>query len=61
MYEAFKNYNFDIRARDDNVWTVLHKAAKSGDIELFQYFIENGSNVYSKTKKRFKLPTYCCI
>ena len=36
---------------DDNRWTVLHIASRSGDIKLLQYFIKNGSNVYSKTKK----------
>ena len=59
--KLLQNYTFDIHARDDNGWTVLHEAAKSGDIELLQYFIENGSHVYSKTKKRFELLSYCCI
>ena len=45
------NHNFDIDGRDDDGWSVLHIAAKSGDIKLFQYFIENVSNVYSKTKE----------
>ena len=45
------NYNFDIDARDDDGWSVLHIAAKSGDINFLQYFIDNWSNVYSKTKK----------
>ena len=49
--KLLQNYNFDIHARDDNGWTVLHEAAKSGDIKLLQYFIKNGSSVYSKTKK----------
>ena len=46
-----QNYNFIIYARDNDGRTVLHIAAKSGDIKILQYFIENGSNVYSKTKK----------
>ena len=45
------NHNFDINGRDDDGWSVLHIAAKSGDIKLFHYFIENVSNVYSKTKE----------
>ena len=45
-----KDYSFDIHARDDDGWTVLHSAAKSGDIQILQYFIENGSNVFSQTK-----------
>ena len=45
-----QNYNFDIHATDDSSWTVLHGAAWSGDLELFQYLIENGSDIFSKTK-----------
>ena len=37
--KLLQNYSFDIHARDENGWTVLHEAAKSGDIKLFQYFI----------------------
>ena len=48
--ELLQNYNFDIQATDDYGWNVLHQAAQSGDLELFQYFIENGSNIFSKTK-----------
>ena len=43
-------YNFNIRARDDDEWTVLHHAALSGNLEFVQYFIQNGSDVFSKTK-----------
>ena len=45
-----EKYNFDIHATDDSSWTALHGAAWSGDLELFQYLIENGSDVFSKTK-----------
>ena len=45
-----QNYNFDIHARDDNGWTVLHYAALSGDLAVLQYLVENGSDVFSKTK-----------
>ena len=45
-----QNYNFDIHERDDNGWNVLHRAASSGDLELLQYLIENGSDIFSKTK-----------
>ena len=45
-----QNYNFDIHARDDIEWNVLHNAAWSGDVELFQYFIQSGSDIFSKTK-----------
>ena len=46
-----QKYNFVIHSIDDNGWTALHIAARSGDIKLLQYFMENGSNVYSKTKE----------
>ena len=45
-----QTYNFDIHERDDDGWSVLHQAARSGDLELLQYFIENGSDIFSKTK-----------
>ena len=47
---VLQNYNFDINARDDDGFTVLHSAAWSGDSELLQYLIENGSDIFSKTK-----------
>ena len=47
---VLQNYNFDINARDDDGFTVLHSAAWSGDSELWQYLIENGSDIFSKTK-----------
>ena len=45
-----ENYNFDIHARDDDDWDVLHRAAWSGDLELLQYLIENESDILSKAK-----------
>ena len=45
-----EKYNVDIHWRDDNEGNVLHFAAESGDIDLCQYIIENGSDVYSKKK-----------
>ena len=45
-----QNYNFDIHATDDDGCTALHCATKSGDLTLFQYFIEKGSDIYSKTR-----------
>ena len=45
-----QNYNFDVHERDDDGLAVLHNAALGGDLELFQYLIQNGSDVYSKTK-----------
>ena len=46
----FQNCNIDIHARDDDGWSVLHHAALSGNLELLQYFIQNGSDVFSETK-----------
>ena len=44
------NYNFDIHGGDDGGYTVLHYAAKSGNLVLLQYFFANGSDIFSKTK-----------
>ena len=44
-----ESYNFDIFMKDDRGWTVLNKAAKGGDLELFQYLIQLGADIYSRT------------
>ena len=48
-----KYFDFDIHARDDYGWTALHCAAIGGDLQVFQFFLKNGSNVCSKTKESF--------
>ena len=45
-------YYLDILLADDDGWTVLHHAAKSGNLDLFQYLIGKGSDVFSKTKDK---------
>ena len=45
-----ENYNFDLHIKDDNGWSLLHCAAKTGDIELFQYLTEKGSNIYQQNR-----------
>ena len=45
-------YNLDILLTDDDGWTVLHHAAQSGNLHLFQYLIGKGSDVSSKTKDK---------
>ena len=42
-------YNFDIFTKNDKGWSVLNSTAKSGNLELFQYFIQLGADVYNKT------------
>lgn len=42
--------DFDNHERDDNGLTILHQAPWSGDLELLQYFIKNGSDIFSQTK-----------
>ena len=44
-------YNFDVLTRNVMDWSVLHYAAKSGNLDLFQYFIQLGADVYSKTNR----------
>ena len=35
--------------KDERGWTVLNKAAKGGDLELFEYLIQLGADIYSRT------------
>ena len=44
-----KVYKFDIFMKDNRGWSVLNKAAKVGDFELFQYLIELGANIHNRT------------
>ena len=44
-----KSYCFDIHKADHFGWTPLHRSAKSGSYELFQFFIDRGSRIYLKT------------
>lgn len=49
--KLFQDY-FDIHAKDDDGLSMLHSAAESGDLELFQNLIEYESDVCSETKDR---------
>ena len=49
-------YNFDIFTKNEKGWSALHSSAKSGNLELFQYFILLDADVYSKTKY-----SYTCL
>ena len=44
-------YKFDIFIKDNRGWTVLNKASKGGDLELFQYLILLGADIYSRTNE----------
>ena len=48
--KLFQDYSFDIHAKDDDGLSVLHSAAESGDLELFQNLIEYESDVCTETK-----------
>ena len=41
-----EKYNFDSHISDDDGMFQVHCAAKTGDLELFQYLIEKGCDVY---------------
>ena len=45
-------YNRDILLTDADGKTVLHYAAKSGNLHLFQYLLGKGSDIFSKTKDK---------
>ena len=44
------NYNFDVHHVNVKEWTPLHCSAKSGNVLLFKYILEKGSEIYCKTK-----------
>ena len=46
LLESFK---LNIASADNSGWTAIHCSAESGNIELLQYFVENGADVYSAT------------
>lgn len=48
--KLLQNYKFDIESKDAKGWTVIHCAAKSGNLELFQYLFQNESDIYCRTK-----------
>ena len=48
--KLLENFNFDISLTDRKGWNALHYATKGGDLELFCFFIQKGSDVYGKTK-----------
>ena len=45
-----QDYNFQIDKTDNKGFNGLHSVTESGSLELFQYFVEKGTNVYSRTK-----------
>lgn len=48
--ELLEKYSFDIHAKDNSGYNVLHYAAKVGDMDFFQYLIERGSDVSATTR-----------
>ena len=45
-----EEYNFDVHVTDDNGWAPLHCSERSGNSELFLYFLHEGSEINCKTK-----------
>ena len=45
-----KKHNFNVAIADDHGRKPLHYSAMSGSYELFQFFLENGSDIYMKSK-----------
>ena len=45
-----EEHDFKVKVINDNWWTPLHCAGKSGNYELFLYFLNKGSEIYCKTK-----------
>ena len=45
-----EEHNFDVHVTDDNGWAPLHCSERSGNSELFLYFLHEGSEINCKTK-----------
>ena len=45
-----EEHDFKVKVTDDNWWAPLHCAGRSGNYELFLYFLNKGSEIYCKTK-----------
>ena len=48
-------HNFDLDITDNDGWKVLHYSTRSGSFELIKSFIDRGTIISLKTKKRKKL------
>ena len=46
-----ESYKFNVHMIDNSGKCPLHNSVENGHLELFQYFLEMGSNVYLKTKE----------
>lgn len=46
-----EKYDFDISVTDNNGWTGFLCSAKNGNFALLKFFLEKGSEIYSKTNK----------
>ena len=52
LYKSLlEKYKLDINREDEKGSSLLHNAAQSGNIELIQYLVEKGRDIYSKRKK----------
>ena len=44
------NHNFDVQTSNNDECTALHFSAMNGSFDLFSYILNNGSEIYGKTK-----------
>ena len=43
-------YQFDINTANNNGWTALHFGEENGNFELFKFIVQNGIDIYNRTK-----------
>ena len=44
-------HNFDLNIANNNGFTALHCSAQNGSYELLKFFVEKGTNIFSKTER----------
>ena len=54
-----KNFQSFIDSENDQGVTALHYASFQGDIEIIKLLVENGADIYKKTKKGLNVIHYC--
>ena len=47
--KLINKHNFDLHITDNEGFTALHRSTQNGSYELLKFFVEKGTNIFSKT------------